>query len=262
MTPANDNGPLTPDQIEYRRLSISFSDCVSNLLRLMRGGGRTERLGHDLEYFGGLLKSACGETGGRSKALQGILSGVFMWHDLHVMNMNDMSGSDDAPVGLRELNRTDYDVCDAALRLVASQIDGNPSELSKSKLGLMSAINEWNSVRNPRQLVDTDAATIDCIQAAEKQSSVYFIHNGEAIKIGVSTNPQKRLASLQTSYHKPLTMLAVINGGRDVESKLHTKFDKFRLSGEWFEDHKTIRKYIDLVAPYPVEWDDIGSAAA
>lgn len=262
MTPANDNGPLTPDQIEYRRLSISFSDCVSNILRLMRGGGRTERLGHDLEYFGGLLKGACSETGGRSKALQGILSGVFMWHDLHVMNMNDLSQREDAPSNLRDFERTDNDVCDAALRLVASQIDGNPSELSKSRIGLMSAINEWNNVRNPRQPADDFGGVVDFSPAPEKPSSVYFIHNGEAIKIGVSANPQKRLASLQTSYHKPLTMLAVIDGGRDVESRLHAKFDEFRLSGEWFEDHKAIRKYIDRVAPSPVEWDAVGRAVA
>lgn len=68
---------------------------------------------------------------------------------------------------------------------------------------------------------------------------IYFIQNTEtaAIKIGLSVDPAKRLASLQTASADPLKLLGTIEGGRDKESALHCQFSAHRLSGEWFRGH-------------------------
>jgi len=82
--------------------------------------------------------------------------------------------------------------------------------------------------------------------ANTRESCVYFIQseNGGPIKIGISTNVQGRLASLQTGYPYPLKVLATIPGGEREEKGLHETFAEHRLSGEWFEP---VDKLIDLI---------------
>lgn len=76
--------------------------------------------------------------------------------------------------------------------------------------------------------------------------SVYFIQaeDGGPIKIGVSDDPTKRLANIQTGHHGTLRLLAVVDGaGVELESQLHTLFEAHRVRGEWFRPHVDI---IDL----------------
>ncbi|CUW33334.1 GIY-YIG nuclease family protein [Streptomyces reticuli] len=55
------------------------------------------------------------------------------------------------------------------------------------------------------------------------------------VKIGFSTDPQKRLWSLQVGSPVPLVLLATFEGGRDLESALHRYFASRWKHGEWFE---------------------------
>jgi hypothetical protein len=66
---------------------------------------------------------------------------------------------------------------------------------------------------------------------------IYFIQNTrtQAVKIGVSTDPAKRLRALQTAVPDRLVLLGAMPGGRDVEAGLHARFSVNRLGGEWFE---------------------------
>jgi hypothetical protein len=67
--------------------------------------------------------------------------------------------------------------------------------------------------------------------------SVYFVQSGSKggpIKIGVATNVQARLSGLQTSSHAKLTLIGIIPGGEDVERKMHARFRKYHINGEWF----------------------------
>lgn len=71
------------------------------------------------------------------------------------------------------------------------------------------------------------------------KSYVYFISNGDNIKIGKANNPLGRLKQLQTSSDSVLTILGVIECYSDsdalqFEARLHIYFSKQRLSGEWF----------------------------
>lgn len=70
-------------------------------------------------------------------------------------------------------------------------------------------------------------------------SVVYFISDGEYIKIGMSYNVEKRLAALQTSNPRALKLLRTIlvpneDWARYLEQELHKHFGEKRVAGEWF----------------------------
>lgn len=75
-------------------------------------------------------------------------------------------------------------------------------------------------------------------------SKVYFISDGEAVKIGISKNPNRRLSQLQTGHPRRLTLVATLPGGLDEEMQLHGRFRAHHLSGEWFSDCPEIRDFI------------------
>jgi hypothetical protein len=56
----------------------------------------------------------------------------------------------------------------------------------------------------------------------------------KAVKVGFSTNPEARLAELQTGNWRYLVLLGLIKGGRDTESSLHVKYAHLNVLGEWF----------------------------
>ena len=64
---------------------------------------------------------------------------------------------------------------------------------------------------------------------------VYFISDGTDIKIGfTSDQPESRMADLQTGNPNKLKLIGYILGDRSVEYWLHTKFNRYRKTGEWF----------------------------
>lgn len=73
---------------------------------------------------------------------------------------------------------------------------------------------------------------------------VYFITDGEFIKIGISVNPWKRLSSIQTGHPKKLRIAAIFKGGREEEFQLHGRFAEYRAHGEWFNFCGAIRQYL------------------
>lgn len=64
---------------------------------------------------------------------------------------------------------------------------------------------------------------------------VYFITDGDVIKIGYSICPRDRLRGLQTSNHKGLWIIDFAPGTTGDEGRLHRRFSETRLSGEWFQ---------------------------
>lgn len=78
---------------------------------------------------------------------------------------------------------------------------------------------------------------------------VYFVSAPGRIKIGFTTKPEKRLIVLRRSDMEELTVIAIIDGSRALERKLHALVDKHRLRGEWFTDCADVREVIaDAVA--------------
>jgi hypothetical protein len=68
---------------------------------------------------------------------------------------------------------------------------------------------------------------------------VYLIHDrvGDRHKIGVSTDPVRRLRQLQTGNATPLDLQGrfATPRARQLESQLHQRYAPHRLAGEWFD---------------------------
>ena len=90
----------------------------------------------------------------------------------------------------------------------------------------------------------SEVAKIGKQRMTRRRTYVYFIRNGNTVKIGHSHSPHKRMASMRTANHAKLEMLAITDGGAMRERVLHKRFAKFRLSGEWFTLAPDITKYI------------------
>lgn len=73
---------------------------------------------------------------------------------------------------------------------------------------------------------------------------IYFIQDtgSKAIKIGISQDPNKRLAQLQTAHASELRLIAVMDGNESDEQALHRLFTNRR--GEWFDPTHELKAFI------------------
>ncbi len=67
-------------------------------------------------------------------------------------------------------------------------------------------------------------------------SWLYFVGAGGSspVKIGITTNIDSRLSSIQNGNPFRLRYEAVIPGDRELEEALHEALAPFRMQGEWF----------------------------
>ncbi|MFC4006609.1 GIY-YIG nuclease family protein [Nonomuraea purpurea] len=63
-----------------------------------------------------------------------------------------------------------------------------------------------------------------------RSSVVYYIQFGDRVKIGFTTNLEKRLTALPHDE-----VLATEPGGQVTERRRHEEFETYRITGEWFE---------------------------
>lgn len=69
----------------------------------------------------------------------------------------------------------------------------------------------------------------------KKGNCVYFIGDGEFVKIGFTSNLERRLKQLQTGHRSQLRILAYAQGAtKSTERLLHEVLKVHRASGEWF----------------------------
>jgi len=84
---------------------------------------------------------------------------------------------------------------------------------------------------------------------------IYFIQNtlNQAVKIGTSGQPSRRLSALRTASPDPLAMLGVIPGNAPEEADLHRRFASWRITGEWFRGERELLDAIQqlMAAPEP-----------
>lgn len=77
---------------------------------------------------------------------------------------------------------------------------------------------------------------------------VYFITDGDFIKIGYTkNNVKKRLKQLQTSSPNKLFILGYVEGDKNTEKQIHKMFYNsiVRINGEWFFPTQDILDYIN-----------------
>jgi hypothetical protein len=77
---------------------------------------------------------------------------------------------------------------------------------------------------------------------------VHFVlaPKSETIKIGRSTDPDKRLRSLQTGNSEPVEIVLLLPHLPPFEEgQLHWRFRKYRTPGEWFEYRGELRAFVE-----------------
>lgn len=82
------------------------------------------------------------------------------------------------------------------------------------------------------------------VREYEASSFTYFVRDGDAIKIGTSVHPEKRIKSLQTGISRPLETLAIVSMDIADEIETHEKFAHIRISGEWFRSEPELLQFI------------------
>lgn len=90
---------------------------------------------------------------------------------------------------------------------------------------------------------------VETVDTDEKKAGyfVYFISDGQFVKIGISNDVDKRLGDLQVGNPKPLTVLFSVpvrnkKDALELEYRLHNVYHQFARCGEWFD----ILNYINV----------------
>lgn len=83
---------------------------------------------------------------------------------------------------------------------------------------------------------------VETVDTDEKKAGyfVYFISDGQFVKIGISNDVMKRLGDLQVGNPKPLTVLFSVpvrnkKDALELEYRLHNVYREFARCGEWFD---------------------------
>lgn len=101
-------------------------------------------------------------------------------------------------------------------------------------------IRRWAQPRTPTMdfKLENEPAYQMALPVEAGAEVVYFIHAPEVrrVKIGYSTDVEKRLIGLQTSSPCALRLIKIIPGGKDLEQRLHYRFRAHHVDGEWFDD--------------------------
>jgi len=100
------------------------------------------------------------------------------------------------------------------------------------------------------QFTDRTRANQAKVQQRKRDGYVYFLRNGERIKIGYSTDPRARAVSLSL---RESDILGVIKAERRMESTLHEVWAAIRVGNtEWFHATDELLSWIDRAA---TRWD-------
>lgn len=82
-------------------------------------------------------------------------------------------------------------------------------------------------------------------ELAGKKQFVYFARSRGLIKIGYSSEPDRRMKSLATTWPHPVRLLKLVPGGKRLEAEYHERFGHLRHVGEWFRADRDLIEFID-----------------
>lgn len=115
-------------------------------------------------------------------------------------------------------------------------------EARDSLSGLATTINEEQDREYERMLESMERARVAApriVQPTRDDSRWVYVVSSEAepkiVKIGVASNVERRIKSLQTGAATRIVLRWSVRGGLPLESHLHEKFRRLRLNGEWFD---------------------------
>lgn len=110
-------------------------------------------------------------------------------------------------------------------------------------------------------LPEPSQAALNLLATADKEGWIYFIQHGKNgdIKIGWTKDHFRRFKSLKTGCSKPLRLLGIVPGNKEIEKDFHNHFDHARMSGEWFKWSKTSDAIIPFLMDYGLTPVDVKS---
>jgi DNA-binding XRE family transcriptional regulator len=76
---------------------------------------------------------------------------------------------------------------------------------------------------------------------------IYFIKQGDYVKIGFTNRFKTRLSQLQVSSPIKLEVLAIVEGDKSDELKFHNQFKHIASNGEWFMQCDELNSFINLL---------------
>jgi hypothetical protein len=84
----------------------------------------------------------------------------------------------------------------------------------------------------------------------QQYCSVYFIKNLSSghIKIGWSSDPERRIKELQPGAEGKLVLMATQPGGVETEASIHKHFKDLLFYGEWYIQDSSLLSYISDVS--------------
>lgn len=83
---------------------------------------------------------------------------------------------------------------------------------------------------------------------------IYFLSDGEHVKIGFSDNVKVRIPDIRVSNPKDLSVELVIDGDYAFEQKIHNDLKKYHVRGEWFYYSEVVKQYIDKLKSGDLRW--------
>jgi len=93
----------------------------------------------------------------------------------------------------------------------------------------------WQDYRNTGARPNTSSS--------RQSGYVYFLQIGNAVKIGFSTNPFRRISKMDRSSSVP-SLFVSVPGTRYDEKTLHRRLDAYRRNGEWFTASGPVQRVI------------------
>lgn len=101
-------------------------------------------------------------------------------------------------------------------------------------------------VMRERRLIKTKPIISDREDVIKKDSFIYFVLDtvNNAVKIGYSTNPKRRIHNLQSSTINPLKLIHTLQGDVKSEYELQERFWRDKIKNEWFNYSDDIKAYI------------------
>jgi hypothetical protein len=74
---------------------------------------------------------------------------------------------------------------------------------------------------------------------------VYAMRSGSAIKIGFSTEPERRLLSIATGCADGCELVGYAVGTKEHEAELHALCSKEHIRGEWFREEGVVSLFLE-----------------